>query len=50
MKYPMLKNTGHIENRLSRCFNLHFKKNIESYQIYVAERKFIGSLIDYVLS
>ena len=34
----MLKNIVHIENRLSRCFNLHFKKNIESYQISVAEK------------
>ena len=28
----------YIENRLSRCFNPHFKKNIEIYQIFVAEK------------
>ena len=37
MKYPILKNIGHIDNRLSRFFNLHFKKN-EIYQISVAEK------------
>ena len=28
----------YIENRLSICFNPHFKKNIEIYQIFVAEK------------
>ena len=49
MKYKMLK-IGHIKNRLSRCFNMNFKKNIENYQISVAEKIRISSLIDYVSS
>ena len=30
MKHPTMKKIGHIENRLSRCFNLHFKEKMKS--------------------
>ena len=38
MKYPMLKNVGHIEKRLSRCFNINIFCNIEIHQIYVNKK------------
>ena len=50
MTYPILEKHRTHKEQIINMFSSKFKEKNQSYQRYVAEKIFISSLIDYVLS